>query len=107
LREVVKRGLRPPATITTDGALGLSQASEAVWPKSLRIRCWFPKMQNLQQKVPAQAWPEGKAVRVDMREAPSRETAEQRREALVERYPRELPALCRCLLDEADASLTH
>ena len=107
LRELVKRGLRPPATITTDGAIGLTQAIDAVWPKSLRIRCWFHKMQNCQQKVPAQAWPEVKALLVDMRDAPSREKAEQRREAIVERYQREFPELCRCLLDDADASLNH
>jgi putative transposase len=107
LRDLVKRGLRPPATITTDGALGLIQAIDAVWPKSLRIRCWFHKMQNLQQKVPAQAWPEVKALLVDMRDAPSREKAAQRREAISERYQREFPELCRCVLDDADASLNH
>jgi transposase-like protein len=107
LRDLVKRGLRPPATITTDGALGLIQAIDAVWPKSLRIRCWFHKMQNLQQKVPAQAWPEVKALLVDLRDAPSQEKAEQRREAMVERYQREFPELCRCLLDDAAASLNH
>jgi putative transposase len=107
LRELVKRGLRPPATITTDGAVGLTQAIDAVWPKALRIRCWFHKMQNLQQKAPAQAWPEVKALLVDMRDAPTREKAEQRREAIVDRYQREFPELCRCLLDDADASLTH
>lgn len=107
VRDLVKRGLRPPATITTDGALGLIQAIDAVWPKSLRIRCWFHKMQNLQQKVPAQAWPEVKALLVDMRDAPSREKAEQRREAIIERYQREFPELCRCVLDDADASLNH
>jgi len=107
LRELVKRGLRPPATITTDGAIGLTQAIGAVWPKSLRIRCWFHKMQNLQQKVPAQAWPAVKALLVDMRDAPSREKAEQRRDAIVERYQREFPELCRCLLDDAAASLNH
>ena len=107
LRDLVKRGLRPPATITTDGAIGLTQAIDAMWPKSLRIRCWFHKMQNFQQKVPAQAWPEVKALLVDMRDAPSREKAEQRREAIVERYQHEFPELCRCLLDDADASLNH
>jgi transposase-like protein len=60
-----------------------------------------------QQKVPAQAWPEVKALLVEMRNAPSREKAEQRREAMVERYQHELPELCRCLLDDADASLNH
>jgi transposase-like protein len=107
LRELVKRGLRPPATITTDGALGLTQALDAVWPQSLRIRCWFHKMQNFQQKVPAQAWPEVKALLADMRDAPTREKAEQPREAIGERYQREVPELCRCLLEDADASLNH
>src|SRR5919108_930342 len=107
LRDLVKRGLRPPATITTDGAIGLVQAIDAVWPKSLRIRCWFHKMQNLQQKVPAQAWPEVKALLVDMRDAPTQEKGEQRRDAIVERYQREFPELCRCLLDDAEASLNH
>jgi putative transposase len=64
-------------------------------------------MQNCQQKVPAQAWPEVKALLVDMREAPSREKAEQRRAAIGERFQREFLALCRCLLDDADARLTH
>ena len=48
-------------------------------------------MQNLQQKVPAQAWPEVKALLVDMRDAPDAEKAEKRRDAIVERYQREFP----------------
>jgi transposase-like protein len=107
LRGLVKRGMRTPVTITTDGAGGLTKAIDAVWPKSLRIRCWFHKMQNFQQKVPARAWPEVKALLVDMRDAPSREKAEQRRDAIVEQYQREFPELCRCLLDDAAASLNH
>lgn len=58
---LAKRGMQTPVTITTDGASGLTKAIDAMWPKSLRIRCWFHKMQNLQQKVPAQLWPEVKA----------------------------------------------
>jgi putative transposase len=107
LRDLVKRGLRPPATITTEGAIGLVQAIDAVWPKALRIRGWFHKRQNLQQKVPAQAWPEVKAWLVDMRDAPTQEKGEQRRDAIVERYQRECPELCRCLLDDAEARLNH
>jgi len=30
---------RTPITITTDDALGLTQAIDVMWPKSLRIRC--------------------------------------------------------------------
>jgi len=107
LRGVAKRGMPVPVTITTDGAIGLTKAIDAMWPKSLRIRCWFHKMQNLQQKVPAHLWPEVKALLVDMRDAPTPEKAEKRREAIVEQYQRELPEACRCLLDDAQASLTH
>jgi len=107
LRDLVKRGMQPPVTITTDGAAGLTKAVDTMWPKSLRIRCWFHKMQNLQQKVPAQAWPEFKALVVDMRDAPTVEAAQKRREAIVDRYQREFPEACRCLLDDAEASLNQ
>ena len=107
LRGLVKRGMRTPITITTDGALGLAKAIDTMWPKSLRIRCWFHKMQNFQQKVPTRAWPEVKALLVDMRDAPTREKAEKRREAIVDQYQREFPELYRCLLDDAAASLNH
>ena len=107
LRGLAQRGMQTPVTITTDGALGLTKAIDAMWPKSLRIRCWFHKMQNLQQKVPAGAWPEFKALVVDMRAAPTREKAEERRDVIVERYQREFPEACRCLLADAAASLNH
>jgi transposase-like protein len=107
LRDLVKRGLQTPVTITTDGAVGLTKAIDAIWPKALRIRCWFHKMQNLQQKVPPQAWPEFKALVMDMRDAPSVTAAEQRRQAIVTRYQRDFPEACRCLLDDAEASLNH
>ncbi len=107
LRELGKRGMRPPVTITTDGAAGLTKAIDAVWPKSLRIRCWFHKMKNLEQKVPSQAWPAFKALVVDMRDAPSRQKAEERREQIIAQYQREFPEACRCVLDDADASLNH
>ena len=64
-------------------------------------------MQNFQQKVPTRAWPEVKALLVDMRDAPTREKAEQRRDAIVEQYQREFPELGRCLLADAAASLNH
>jgi len=107
LRSLAKRGMQTPVTITTDGAAGLTKAIDAMWPKSLRIRCWFHKMQNLQQKVPAGAWPEFKALVVDMRDAPTREKAEERRDAIVARYQHEFPEACRCLLADAEASLHH
>jgi hypothetical protein len=71
------------------------------------MRWWFPKRPNLPQKVPAPLWPEGTAWLVDRRAAPTPETAEKRRAALVAQSPREFPEAGRCLLDEAAASLPH
>ena len=107
LRDLVKRGLQTPVTITTDGAPGLTKASDVIWPKALRIRCWFHQMPNLQQKVPPQAWPEFKALVMDMRDAPTVPEAERRRQLIVNRYQRDFPAAWRCLLDDAEASLKH
>jgi transposase-like protein len=107
LRDLVRRGMQTPVTSTTAGAVGLTKAVDTLWPKSLRIRCGLHKMQNLQQKVPSLAWPEFKALVVDMRDAPTVEAARERRQAIVERYQREFPEACRCLLDDAEASLTH
>jgi putative transposase len=107
LRDLVKRGLQTPVTLTTDGAPGLTKAIDVIWPKALRIRCWFHKMQNLQQKVPPQAWPEFKALVADMRDAPTVLEAERRRQLIVNRYQRDFPEACRCLLDDAEASLNH
>jgi putative transposase len=104
---LLKRGLQTPGTITPDGAPGLTKAIDAIWPKAWRIRGWFPKMQNLQQKVPPQAWPECKALVVEMRDAPSVAEAERRRPGIVTRYQRDFPAACRCLLEDAEASLNH
>jgi len=107
LRDLVKRGLQTPVTVTTDGAPGLTKAIDVIWPKALRIRCWFHKMQNLQQKVPPQAWPEFKALVADMRDAPTVPEAERRRQLIVNRYQRDFPEACRCLLDDGEASLNH
>jgi putative transposase len=106
-RDFVKRGLQTPVTITTDGAAGLTKALDAIWPKSLRSRCWFHKMPKLQQEIPPQAWPEFKQLVADMRDAPTVAEAERRRHLIVNRYQRAFPEAGRCLLDAAEASLTH
>jgi transposase-like protein len=105
LGDLVKRGLQTPVTITTAGAAGLTQALDVLWPKALRIRCWCHKMQNLQPKVPPQAWPEFKMLVAEMRDAPTVAEAERRRQLIVTRYQRDFPEAWRCLLDDADASL--
>jgi putative transposase len=106
-RDWVKRGLQTPVTIPTEGAVGLTKASDGRGPKSLRIRCWVPKMQTLQQKVPPPVWPEVTALGIARRDAPSGAEAERRRQELVKRSQLDFPEACRGLLDDAQASLNH
>src|SRR5215471_20442469 len=42
-----------------------------------------------------------------MRDAPTVPEAERRRQLIVNRYQRDFPAACRCLLDDGKASLNH
>jgi transposase-like protein len=107
LRDLIKRGLQTPVTIMTDGTPGLIKAIDAMWPRSLRMRCWFHKMQNLMQKVPPQAWPAFKALIVDLRDAPTFEEGQRRLHHLIEHYQDSFPEACWCLADDSEASLNH
>ena len=107
LRGMVKRGLRTPLTVTTDGAGGPIKAVEAMWPKSKRIRCWFHKMKNLQGKVPPAAWPDFKLLIQDIRDAPTPEEGRRRMEQIIRQYQNQFPEACRCLQDDCEASLNH
>ena len=51
-RNLVDRGMRMPTTVTTDGAPGMIKAVEAVFPSSVRIRCWFHRLSNIRQSSP-------------------------------------------------------
>jgi len=69
LRDMVKRGLPVPTFVTSDGAPGLIKAIEAVFPKSIRGRCWFHRMENFSHKVPQEVWPEIKLELIAIRDA--------------------------------------
>ena len=107
LHGMIRRGLRPPLTMTSVGAPGLISALQATWPRALRIRYWFHKMQNLQQKVAPDQWAKLRALIVDLRDAPDVETANARLDEILQSYHSEFPEMCRCLKDDREASLNH
>jgi transposase-like protein len=107
LRALGKRGLQTPVALTTEGALGVSKAIEAMWPRSLRIRCWLHQRQPLHEKVPPQAWPAFKALVADRRDAPTCEEGQRRQQALLAHSQATVPEACRCLEEDAEARLNH
>jgi transposase-like protein len=106
-RNMVSRGLRTPTTVTTDGAPGLIKAVEVVFPRSLRIRCWYHRMQNFSAKVPEELWPEIKAEIMTIRDAAGYEEGKLRAYEFIEKYREEFPSLVKALKEDLDALLNH
>jgi putative transposase len=106
-RSLVSRNLPTPITVTTDGAPGLIKATEAMWPESERIRCWFHKMKNILEKVPDDQHELIKRLLQDVRDAPDHATGVKRVEELIENHQRELPSAIACLKEDLEATLAH
>jgi transposase-like protein len=106
-RDMIRRGLRKPTSLTSDGAPGLIQAIEQVFSKSLRIRCWFHKLSNIRQKIPEEAAQEFMAHVRAVRDAPTHEAGEAAAASVIEQFSNTYPAAVRCLSEDLDASLNH
>ena len=107
LRDMVARGLKPPLTMTSDGAPGLLRALEEVFPQSLRIRCWMHKMRNVLDKLPDSARAEVKAWLVAVRDAPTLEAGRQAAAETIAHFEREYPAAMKSFADDLESSLLH
>jgi len=107
LRDMVRRSLREPTTVTTDGSPGLIKAVEAIFPKSLRIRCWYHRMQNFSSKVPEILWPEAKAELTSIRDAANYEQGCQLSHEFIEKYEDKFPSLVKAFKEDLEALLNH
>ena len=106
-RDLVQRGLPVPLTVTTDGAPGLIQAVETIWPEAERIRCWAHKMRNILNKVPDDHRPIIRPWLQAIRDAPTYEEGRARAEETIARLQRDYPSAMQSLADDLEASLTH
>jgi len=107
LRDMVKRGLRTPILVATDGAPGLISAVQQVWGRSLRQRCLAHKMRNILDKVSPAAREEIKRRVQDVFYAPSLETAKERAAKVLRHYQKEHPAAMRSFNDDLEACLAY
>lgn len=105
-RHMVARGLRTPTSVTADGAPGLINAIDAVWSKSLRIRCWFHKLGNIRAKLPDDAAGEVMAHVRAIRDAATLDAARAAADRVINTFSRHYPAAMACLADDLDALLT-
>lgn len=107
LRNMVGRGLRAPISITADGAPGLINAIDQVFASSLRIRCWYHKLGNINTKLPDEAKPEVLAHVRAVRDAPTYEAGQLAAAGVLERFGEQYPSAMKCFADDLEASLNH
>lgn len=107
LRSMVRRGLRVPVSVTSDGSPGAIKAIQQVFPKSLRIRCWVHKMRNIVGKLPEDAVPEVKAHLIAIRDAANYESGLTLAHQVLDSYTPLYPSAMACLQDDLEASLNH
>ncbi len=79
----------------------------AVFPKSLRIRCWYQRMKNFHDKVPEEVWPEIKAEIMTIRDAVGYEQGKQRAYEFIEKYKDKFPSLIKIFKEDLDALLNQ
>jgi transposase-like protein len=104
-RHLVDRGMRMPTTVTTDGAPGMIKAVCAVFPSSVRIRCWFHRLSNIRAKLPDEAAPEVMAHLYAVRDAPTLDAARAAADRFENTFSREFPSAVACFADDREALL--
>ncbi|CAN5743008.1 IS256 family transposase [soil metagenome] len=104
-RHMIRRGLRMPTSVTSDGAPGLINAINKVFGQSIRLRCWFHRLANIRAKLPEEGSAEVMAEIRAIRDAPTLDAARAQADRVINRYQREFPAMVACLGDDLEALL--
>jgi putative transposase len=109
-RGLVRRGLREPSLVVSDGAPGLIRAVQELWPSADRQRCTvhrlrnvlvkLPKQPQLHQRVQAAYW-----AAID--DAGSPEVAEEGLRSLVGELEGQYPTAAACLAEDLPALCVH
>jgi len=109
-RDLVRRGLRAPWLVVTDGAPGLIKAVEELWPEADRQRCTVHRLRNIVAKLPKR--PElheriKSTYWAALNDAIDPDDAEQRLRQVVTSLEREYPSAAACLAEDLPALCVH
>ena len=106
LRDLKRRGIRPPVVAVGDGALGFWAAVRDVWPKTREQRDWFHKLGNILDKLPQRLQPR---VKTTLHEVMYADTRAHAREAITRfstEYGAKYPKAVATLEKDTDVLLT-
>ena len=109
-RDLVRRGLRSPWLVVTDGAPGLIKAITELWPEADRQRCTVHRLRNIVAKLPNRPELHARiksAYWTALNEAIDPDDAEQRLRQLVTSLEREYPSAAACLAEDLPALCVH
>lgn len=107
LRDLTARGLRAPACVVGDGALGLWNAVGQVWPHVAEQRCWNHKLRNVVDAVPLKHQPDVQAAVQKIAAAESVADAERARQRFHREYRLRFPKACERLDRDWARMLTY
>ena len=106
-RDLRRRGLNDPVLGTTDGAPGLIQAFEQVFPKTLRQRCLVHKKNNMLNKVPSEAHSEVKFNLNSVYFAADIESAHKQAHIFKNKFGQAYPSAIKCFDEDFEACIQH
>jgi putative transposase len=106
LRDLKRRGIRPPVVAVGDRALGFWAAVRDVWPKTRAQRDWFHKLGNILDKDPKRLQPRVKAALHEVMYAETREQAREAVQRFATEYGSKYPKAVTTLEKDADVLLT-
>lgn len=109
-RGLLRRGLRAPWLAVVDGAPGLNNAVQELWPDSDRQRCTVHRLRNMLAKLPKRRELHERvraAYWAALDDATSEVDAEARLRTLVGELEREYPSAGACLAEDLPALTVH
>ena len=106
LFDLKRRGLSiGPELVVADGAIGLWQAVEEVWPKTQRQRCWVHKTANVLNKLPKSQQSKAKRALQEIWMAETKKDALVAFDAFIETWGVKYDKAVECLIKDRDALL--
>jgi transposase-like protein len=107
-RDLLARGVRPPALLVADGAPGLWKAARELWPAALEQRCTVHALRNVTKKLPERHHRELKARYWQiLDEATTAADARAGLQALAGDYRAAYPAAMAVIERDVDALVCH
>ncbi|MEU2510364.1 IS256 family transposase [Streptomyces sp. NPDC007863] len=105
LRDCRRRGMRDPALVVGDGAMGLWRALAEVFPHARHQRCWVHKTRNVVNALPNSAQPGAKKALQEIYNAEDRDHAEKAVKDFERVYGTKWPKAVKKITDDVDELL--